>query len=131
MELQFVPEESTFSYFEATKRYIHTHGKPVAFYSGKFSVFRVNAKDAKGGDKTTQFGRALSELNVDIICANTCQAKGRVERANKTLQDRLVKELRIKNISNMQDGNQFLPEFIELYNKKFAKALFNELKIGF
>jgi hypothetical protein len=90
MELQFVPEESTFSYFESTKRYLNKHGKPVAFYSDKLSVFRVNAKNAEGGDQITQFRRALSDLNIDIICANTCQAKGRVERANRTLQDRLI-----------------------------------------
>ena len=68
MELQFVHEESTFSYFSSTQRYLDKHGKPVAFYSDTFSVFRVNFKDAKGGDKVTQFGRALSDLNIDIIC---------------------------------------------------------------
>ena len=68
-----------------------------------------------------QFGRALSELNIDIICANSSQAKGRVERANKTLQDRLVKELRLKGISSQEAANAFMPEFIEAYNRRFAK----------
>lgn len=58
---------------------------------------------------------------MDIIYANTCQAKGRVERANKTLQDRLVKELRLKGISTMEEANLYLPDFIEEYNKRFAK----------
>lgn len=125
MELQFVNAESTFNYFESTKRYLQRHGKPIAFYSDKFSVFRVNAKEAKGGDKITQFGRALSELNIDIICANTCQAKGRVERANKTLQDRLIKEMRLRGISTIKEANQFLPEFMESYNHKFGKTPLN------
>lgn len=70
----------------------------------------------------TQFGRALSELNIDIICANSSQAKGRVERANRTLQDRLVKELRLAGISDMAAGNAFLPGFMADHNLRFAKA---------
>ena len=71
MELRFVESESTFIYFESTKRYLQNYGKPIAFYSDKLSVFRVNEKDAKAGDQVTQFSRALSDLNIDIICANT------------------------------------------------------------
>ena len=92
MELRFVPSESTFAYFEALKGYLQHHGKPVAFYSDKHSIFRVSREDAASGDGMTQFGRALSELNIEILCANTSQAKGRVERAHQTLQDRLVKD---------------------------------------
>jgi hypothetical protein len=69
----------------------------------------------------TQFGRALHELNVDIICANSPQAKGRVERANKTLQDRLVKELRLRNISTLEAANAYMPKFVEGFSAKFAK----------
>src|SRR5512132_645633 len=94
MHLQFVESESTFAYFDAARAYLEAWGKPVAFYSDKHGVFRVNQRGALGGDGMTQFGRALHALNIDIICANTSQAKGRVERAHKTLQDRLVKELR-------------------------------------
>ncbi|GIT93283.1 hypothetical protein JANAI61_37410 [Jannaschia sp. AI_61] len=72
--------------------------------------------------RMTQFGRALTELNIEIICANSSQAKGRVERAHRALQDRLVKGLRIAGISNIEDGNAFLVGFIERYNAKFAKA---------
>jgi hypothetical protein len=75
MPLRFVPTESTFDYFEATRAYLQRHGKPVAFYSDKHGVFRVNRKDAAGGDGMTQFGRALDQLNIDIICANAPQAK--------------------------------------------------------
>jgi hypothetical protein len=92
MHLQFVESESTFAYFHATRTYLEAWGKPVAFYSDKHGVFRVNQTGALGGDGMTQFGRALHALNIDIICANSSQAKGRVERAHKTLQDRLVKE---------------------------------------
>ncbi|MEM8275240.1 ISNCY family transposase, partial [Morganella morganii] len=76
--------------------------KPLAFYSDKASVFRSNHKAPQGGDGYTQFGRAMYELNIESICANSSQAKGRVERANLTLQDRLVKELRLRGISNMR-----------------------------
>ena len=121
MELRFVTSESTFSYFDALESYLLKHGRPVAFYSDKHTVFRV-PKPSKHMTGMTQFGRTLAELNIEIICANSSQAKGRVERANRTLQDRLVKELRIAGISNMEDGNAFLSGFIERYNGKFAKV---------
>lgn len=121
MELRFVKSESTFSYFEALESYLLKHGRPVAFYSDKHTVFRV-PKPNEHMTGMTQFGRALAELNIEIICANSSQAKGRVERANRTLQDRLVKELRIAGISNMEDGNAFLAGFVDRYNVKFAKA---------
>ena len=100
------------------------YGKPVAFYSDKDGVFRVNKKDAIGGDGMTQFGRALHALNIDIICANSSQAEGRVERANSALQDRLVKEMRLSGINTIEAGNAFLPAFMEQYNARFAKARF-------
>src|SRR5674536_56145 len=129
MHLQFVESESTFDYFVATRAYLERHGKPVAFYSDKHGVFRVNKKDAVGGDGMTQFGRALHALNIDIICANSSQAKGRVERANATLQDRLVKEMRLCGIDTIAAGNVFLPAFIDDYNARFAKAPFDNRDI--
>src|SRR5580698_589523 len=78
MQLRFVPSESTDSYFKALRDYLEEHGCPVAFYSDKHSVFRVLRRDAKGGQGMTQFGRALAELNIEILCANSSQAKGRV-----------------------------------------------------
>jgi transposase len=125
LQLHFTPSESTFSYFEATRAYIELHGKPQAFYSDKASVFRVNQKQATSGDGHTQFGRALFELNIEGICANSSQAKGRVERANLTLQDRLVKELRLQGISTMAAANAYAPTFIAEYNKRFAKPARN------
>ena len=120
MGLYFVPVESTFAYFAATRRYIARHGIPVAFYSDKHGIFRINAKNALSGSGMTQFGRAMSALDIEIICANTPQAKGRVERVNLTLQDRLVKELRLRGISTIEDANAFAPEFIEDFNRRFA-----------
>ena len=97
----------------------------MAFYSDKHGVFRVNHPGALGGDGMTQFGRALHALNIDMICANSSQAKGRVERANKTLQDRLVKELRLAGVND--GGRQRLPSgFMAEYNARFAKAPAND-----
>ena len=92
----------------------------MAFYSDKHTVFRVSKPDAKGGQGMTQFGRALAELNIEIICANSSQAKGRVERVNRTLQDRLVKELRLAGISDFENGNRFLEGFINRFNERFS-----------
>src|SRR5829696_536836 len=121
MQLRFVRSESAFSYFEALELYLQSHGCPVAFYSDKHSVFRVARQEARNGQGMTQFGRARSELNIEILCANSSQAKGRVERANRTLQDRLVKELRLAGVATMDEGNAFLPGFVEHYNARFAR----------
>jgi len=96
--------------------------KQRTIYSDKNSVFRVPKADAQGGQGMTQFGRALAELNIEIICANSSQAKGRVERANRTLQDRLVKELRLEGVSDIGEGNAFLPGFQERFNAQFSVA---------
>jgi hypothetical protein len=118
--LRFVEGESFFSYALAAEGYFKQHGKPVAFYSDKHGIFRVNLPSTSSGDALTQFGRAMQELDIQIICANTPQAKGRVERVIQTLQDRLVKEMRLRGISNMVDGNAYLPEFIADLNQRFA-----------
>ena len=126
MHLQFVESESTFAYFHAARAYLEAWGKPVAFYSDKHGVFRVNQTGAVGGDGMTQFGRALHALNIDIICANSSQAKGRVERAYKTLQDRLVKELRLAGVATLAAGNALLPAFTADYNTRFARPPANK-----
>ena len=121
-EMRFVPSESTFAYFEMLAGYLRSHGKPVAFYSDKHSVFRVAKADAKTGHQATQFGRALLELNIEILCANSSQAKGRVERKNRTLQDRLVKEMRLDGVTGMKAGNDWLPGYILRHNRQFART---------
>lgn len=118
--LLFVESESFFSYCQAAEGYFRQYGKPVAFYNDKHGIFRVNLLSAGQKDALIQFGRAMHELDIQIICANTPQAKGRVERVNQTLQDRLVKEMRLRNISSMAEGNAYLPEFIEDFNSRFA-----------
>jgi len=95
----------------------------VAFYSDKHGIFRVNQPRPLGTTSgLTQFGRAMQELDIQIICASSPQAKGRVERANQTLQDRLVKELRLLGISDIDSANAYLPEFRADYNRRFAVA---------
>jgi hypothetical protein len=119
-ELLFVESESFYSYCQATKGYLTHHGKPGAFYSDKHGVFRVNPPSAGSSDALTQFGRAMQALDIQIICANSPQAKGRVERVNQTLQDRLPKELRLRGISDWQTANAFLPDYIDDFNHRFA-----------
>src|SRR5271154_6851696 len=121
MTLHFTPTESTFSYFEALDNYLAAHGKPVALYSDKFSVFYVKDRASTVGKGVTQFGRALYQLNIEAFCANTSQAKGRVERANLTLQDRLVKEMRLRGINTKEAANAYAPCFIADFNRRFAK----------
>jgi hypothetical protein len=122
MQLRFVASESAFDYFRTTRTYLEEHGKPVAFYSDKHGIFRVNSKDAGGGDGVTQLGRALLALNIDIICANSPQAKGRIERTFGTLQDRMVKELRLAGISSIAAANAWVPGFITAYNARFGRG---------
>jgi len=119
LSLHFEETETTFAYFKALRFHLEKHGRPAAYYSDKHSIFRVNKPESLK-ENQTQFERALDELGIKIICANSPQAKGRVERANSTLQDRLVKELRLRNISNIETANKFMPEFIDYYNNKFA-----------
>jgi hypothetical protein len=120
MALKFSPTETTQAYMETLQDYCQQHGRPVALYSDKHSIFRVNYPDKEG--EITQFTRAMKTLDIAPIHANTPQAKGRVERANLTLQDRLVKEMRLQGIDNIADANAFLPIFIQDYNQRFAVA---------
>jgi hypothetical protein len=121
MTLHFTASESTFSYFEATRAYLAQHGKPVAFYSDRASVFHCNRPAENGGKGVTHFGRAMYELNIDTWCAHSTPAKGRVERAQLTLQDRLVKELRLHGIHTIEAANAYAPSFVAAYNARFAK----------
>lgn len=119
--LLFVENEHMSGYLQALKTHIKRYGVPVCLYSDQHGIFRVNAKNPVSGDGRTEFARCAERLNIKLIHASTPQAKGRVERSNQTLQDRLVKELRLKNISNIADANEFLPEFIERFNARFSR----------
>jgi hypothetical protein len=118
--LRFVPAESTQAYLETLRESVLMHGCPLAFYSDRHGVFRVNAKDAQSGDGKTEFGRVAERLDIALIYAMTPQAKGRVERANRTMQERLLLELRLRNISTIADANAYLSEFIVFWNGRFA-----------
>jgi len=120
VQLLFVPSETTVGYFAAAKEYIERCGKPIAFYSDKHGIFRINTKE-NNHEGETQFQRVCRELEIELICAHSPQAKGRVERANGVLQDRLVKELRLRGISDIKAANAYLPEFMKMHNAKFEK----------
>jgi transposase len=120
--LLFVEQESFHNYARMVKAYFEQYGKPVAFYSDKHGIFRVNQPSVEKEAGLTQFGRAMQDLDIAILCANSPQAKGRVERANQTLQDRLVKELRLQGISSMAQANAYLPEFMADFNRRFGVA---------
>ena len=120
--LEFVSSESVANLMIATKSYVLKYGIPRRFYTDNGSVFRVNVNN-KDRDKLTQFERAINELGSTIIHASSPQAKGRVERVNRTLQDRLIKEMTLRNISNMHDANLFVQnEYLATHNAKFAVA---------
>jgi len=115
---QFVPAETTRAYLHGLRAYVQHFGRPVALYSDRHSIFRKHDPE----DPTpTQFERAVRALDITPILALSPQAKGRVERAFQTLQDRLVKALRLANIDTMQAANAFLPGFVARYNKRFAR----------
>jgi transposase len=122
--LLFVDSESTQSYFTFAQGYLEVNGKPLAWYSDKHGVLRKSSKQGESCREDsmgpTQFGRAMIELTIAMIYANSPQAKGRVERSNQTLQDRLVKELRLRGINDMRTANRYLPEFKADFNRKFG-----------
>ena len=121
MLMRFYKTETSEDYLKMLSIYMEKYGRPLSLYSDKHSVFRVNRKELhEKGKWTTRFHEVLKELNIELICAHSPQAKGRVERANGTLQDRLIKELRERKICSMKEGNDFLDEYTEMHNKKFS-----------
>jgi transposase-like protein len=121
MLMKFCQSETSEEYLKMLRIYIERYGRPMSLYSDKHSIFRVNKKELHEKRKwTTRFHEVLKELKIELICAHSPQAKGRVERANGTLQDRLIKEMRERRICSMEEGNNFLDEYIEMHNKKFS-----------
>ena len=118
--LRFAPSETTRAYMETLGEHLAAHGRPVAVYSDRAGVFRNNLPGHEGD--LTQFTRALKTLDIEPIHASTPQAKGRVERANRTLQGRLVREMRLRGIGDLAGGNAFLPAFLADFNARFAVA---------
>lgn len=120
--VEFVEDETTADLMGATWRYLMKEGRPLALYVDRHSIFKVNIHNAEG-DKMTQFSRAMQELDIELIHARSPQAKGRVERLFGTLQDRLVKELRLAKISTREAANRFLWEtYLPKHNAKFTVA---------
>lgn len=117
--LWFDRQETTAGYYHVARDYLERSGRPLAFYSDKYGVFRVNRKELLSPAQT-QFERTMADLDIELICADSPQAKGRVERANGTLQDRLVKEMRLQGISTIVAANAFLPGFMVNYNRRFS-----------
>lgn len=122
VEAEFASHEGVFPVFAFWKRYVETHGKPRSIYLDKFSTYKMNSAMAKDNpDLRTQFQRAVIELQIEPLFANSPQAKGRVERLFDTLQDRLVKELRLAKITTVAAANRFLEKkFIPSFNDKFS-----------
>lgn len=122
---KFTPEETLISYTEILKNHLETYGIPWSIYTDRFSVFETAHKK----DNLTQFRRMLNTLDIKWIGANSPQAKGRIERCNRTLQDRLVKELRLKNIKTIDEGNEFLKEYIPKFNQIFSKKAMEDVDL--
>ena len=115
----FFPEETTEGYYRACLPYFKKSGRPHSFYVDKRGTFVVNQGPKCGH---TQFSRAMMELDIRMIIAHSPEAKGRIERVFGTLQERLIWEMRLNNISTIEKANAFLPSFFEAYNKKYSKV---------
>jgi hypothetical protein len=119
---KFDKNEGRIAVFTFWIEYIRKHGKPYSIYLDKFSTYKVNHKNAEDNKELlTQFQKGMNELEVEVIPAHSAEAKGRVERNNQTLQDRLVKALRFLKINTIEEANRYLEEeFIPEHNEKFA-----------
>ncbi|HAT72519.1 MAG TPA: hypothetical protein DCS63_06865 [Elusimicrobia bacterium] len=128
LEARFITVEDTVNLMRCTKDYLNVNGRPVAIYVDKDSIYKINRQasideELRDAMPLSQFTRAMGELGVEMIFANSPQAKGRVERGFRTHQDRLVKELRLAGISDMAAANKFLETvYIAKHNGKFAIA---------
>jgi hypothetical protein len=126
LHAEFVETEDTLTLMRATWSYLKRLGRPVAFYVDRDSIYKVNLPAKYEGlcspeQPMTQFTRAMGELGIDVITANSPQAKGRVERGFETHQDRLVKELRLRGISSIREANQYLwGSYIQEHNERYA-----------
>jgi hypothetical protein len=125
---RFFAEETTRASYDVLEGWVRQHGLPASLYVDRDSIYRCEgvgsiAQQLAGTLPQTQFGRAMAQLGVELILANSPQAKGRVERMNGTLQDRLVKEMRLAGISDMDSGNRFLAGgYVRAFNRQFARA---------
>jgi predicted DNA-binding protein (UPF0251 family) len=117
----FVPVEATEAYMETLRRYIGKHGRPVALYADKHSIFYISDKEKLEEGELTQFGRVAKTLDIELIAAHSPEAKGRVERMFQVFQDRVIKEMRLAGVSSIDQGNAFLAGYLPVFNHRFAK----------
>jgi hypothetical protein len=122
---RFYGYEGTIPAMDSFKRYIQKRGLPMSVYLDKYKTYKSTAKpsiqdELNDVEPLSDFERALKELGVEVLHANSPQAKGRIERLFGTLQDRLVKEMRLRRIRTLEEGNQFLEEYLPLYNRRFS-----------
>lgn len=123
---RFYEYEGTLPAMDSFGRYVRKYGIPVSLYMDKHSTYKATGEPSieeqlNGTEPMSEFGRAMKELGVELIHAHSPQAKGRVERLFNTLQDRLVKEMRLRGISSIAEANEFLKEYLPIYNRRFAK----------
>lgn len=125
---QFFPAETCQGYFRLLQSLLRRHGVPIAFYGDRSGVFTRNDQhwsiheQLAGQQEPTQFGRALQQLGVTFIAAQSPQAKGRIERLWGVLQDRLTSELRLAHASDIDSANVVLRRFLADYNRRFARV---------
>lgn len=128
---RFYDYEGAFPAMDSLERYIHLSGVPVSLYLDKHSTYKTTREPSldellRGESAQTQFERAAKELGIDIIHAHSPQAKGRIERVFGTLQDRLVKEMRLASITTQKEANEFLEKYLPVYNKRFSRPPLKE-----
>ena len=122
---RFYDYEGTIPAMDSFQRYVRQYGIPLAVYADKHTTYQSPAtptveEQLAGTKPTSQFGRALGELGVELIPAHSPQAKGRVERLFKTFQDRVIKEMRLAEVSTMEEANRFLAGYLPIYNQRFS-----------
>ncbi|OQW64170.1 MAG: hypothetical protein A4S17_14375 [Proteobacteria bacterium HN_bin10] len=122
---RFYDHEGTMPALDSFQRYVRRYGLPLAVYADKHTTYQSPAEPTveeqlAGTKPQSQFGRALSAVGGELIPAHSPQAKGRVERLFKTLQDRLIKELRLAGVATLEEANRFLDEYLPRYNRRFA-----------
>jgi Helix-turn-helix domain len=118
---KFSATETAEAYLVCLREHLERYGRPLGFYVDKHGTFKVNREELKKGIGITHFGKVLKELDIELICAHSPQAKGRIERSNGILQDRLIKEMRLEGVSTIEQANVFLPGFLAKHNKRFRK----------
>lgn len=125
VDARFYEYEGTIPAMDSFQRYVTRYGIPLAIYADKHTTYRSPAEPTMeeqltGAEPTSQFGRALGELGVELIPAHSPQAKGRIERLFGTFQDRLIKEMRLAGVSTLDEANRFLEDYLPIYNRRFA-----------